>query len=111
MALLFSHITISADNGSTETFLCGGIPKSEDDFENLIAYQNFLESNTDVESIEVDVKSYVYGEGKVLVADQYEVAYFTSRGPEFINKSNVEPYDESNFTIFTENEETMEMGM
>ena len=26
MAVLFSHITLSAENGSTETFLCGGIP-------------------------------------------------------------------------------------
>ena len=84
MAVLFSHITISADNGSTETFLCGGIPENETDFENLTAYQNFLEDNPEIEAIDVEVKSFIYGDGDVVDANEYEVAYFTKRGPDFI---------------------------
>ena len=104
MAVLFSHITISADNGSTETFLFGGIPDKESDFENLTAYQNFLEDNPEIESIDVEVRSFLYGDGKVVDANEYEVAYFTKRGPDFIERSTVKPYDESSFIILTDND-------
>lgn len=105
MAVLFSHITLSAENGSTETFLCGGIPKNESGLENWTAYQNFLEDNPEIESIDVEVKSYVYGEGEITDANEYEVAYFTKRGPDFLERSTVKPYEESNFIILTDNED------
>ena len=113
MAVLFSHITLSADNGSTETFLCGGIPDKESDFENLTAYQNFLVDNPEIESIDVEVRSFLYGEGEVVDANEYEVAYFTKRGPDFIERSTVKPYDDSNFIILTDNDinEEQEMQM
>ena len=104
MAVLFSHITISADNGSTETFLCGGIPDKESDFDNLTAYQNLLEDNPEIESIDVEVRSFLYGDGEVVDANEYEVAYFTKRGPDFIERSTVKPYDESSFIILTDND-------
>ncbi|MBR5614874.1 MAG: hypothetical protein IKW64_06235 [Clostridia bacterium] len=105
MAVLFSHITLSAENGSTETFLCGGIPENESGLENWTAYQNFLEDNPEIESIDVEVKSYVYGEGEITDANEYEVAYFTKRGPDFLERSTVKPYEESNFIILTDNED------
>ncbi len=108
MAVLFSHITLSADNGSTETFLCGGIPDKESDFENLTAYQNFLEDNPEIESIDVEVRSFLYGDGEVVDANEYEVAYFTKRGPDFIERSTVKPHEESNFFILTDNDEMEE---
>ncbi len=111
MAVLFSHITISADNGSTETFLCGGVPGNESDFENLTAYQNFLKDNPEIETIDVEVRSFLYGDGEVVDANEYEVAYFTKRGPDFIERSTVKSYDESNFIILTDNEENIEMEM
>ena len=111
MAVLFSHITLSADNGSADTFLCGGIPDKAEDFENWTTYQNFLEDNPEIESIDVEVKSYVYGEGELVDANEYEVAYFTKRGADFLERSTVRLYDESNFIILTDNEENMEMEM
>ena len=111
MAVLFSHITISADNGSTETFLCGGIPENETDFENLTAYQNFLEDNPEIEAIDVEVKSFIYGDGDVVDANEYEVAYFTKRGPDFIERLTVKPYEESNFIILTDNDINEEVQM
>ena len=111
MAVLFSHVTLSAENGSTETFLCGGIPDKEADLEDLTAYQNFLEDNPEIESIDVEVKSFTYGEGKVVDANEYEIAYFTMRGSDFINRSTVKPYEESNFIILTDNEENIGMEM
>ena len=29
MAVLFSKVTVSADNGANESFLCGGIPEKK----------------------------------------------------------------------------------
>ena len=80
MAVLFSHITLSADNGSTETFLCGGIPENEDGLENWTAYQNFLEDNPEIESIDVEVKSFLYGDGEIVDANEYEIEYFLRTG-------------------------------
>ena len=113
MAVLFSHITLSADNGSTETFLCSGIPENEWDLENWTTYQSFLEDNPEIESIDVEVKSFIYGDGEIMDANEYEVAYFTQRGENFIERSTVKPYEESNFIILTDNdieeEPTMDM--
>lgn len=105
MAVLFSHITLSADNGSTETFLCSGIPEKAEDLEDWTAYSNFLEDNPDIESIDVEVKSFLYGDGEIVDANEYEVAYFTQRGEGFINRSTVKPFGESNFIVLTDNEE------
>lgn len=102
MAVLFSHITLLADNGSTETFLCGGIPENEKGLEDWTAYQNFLEDNPEIESIDVEVKSYVYGDGEIIDANEYEIAYFMQRGEGFLERSTVKPYDESNFIILTD---------
>lgn len=101
MAVLFSQVTVSADNGSKETFLCSGIPKREEDFENWIKYQDFLKGNPGAEKIEVNVKSFVYGDGDITDANEYEVAYFTKRGEDFLERSTVKPYGESKFIILT----------
>ena len=34
MAVLFSKVTVSADNGANESFLCGGIRKEKTTFKN-----------------------------------------------------------------------------
>lgn len=77
MAVLFSQVTVSADNGSKESFLCSGIPKREANLKNWIKYQNFMKDNPDAETVEVNVKSFVYGDGEMTDANEYEVAYFT----------------------------------
>lgn len=110
MAVLFSNILLSADNGSTDSFLCGGIPDKAEDFENWTTYQNFLEDNPEIEAIDVEVKSYVYGDGELMDANEHEVAYFTMRGESFLKRSTVRLYDESNFIILTDNE-NIEMEM
>ena len=108
MAVLFSQVTVSADNGSKESFLCSGIPKREEDFEHWIKYQNFMKDNPNAEALEVNVKSFVYGDGDITDADEYEVAYFTKRGEEFLERSTVKPYGESKFEITADNEDMEE---
>lgn len=103
MAVLFSKVTVLADNGAKESFLCSGIPKREEDFEHWVKYQNFMKDNPDAVKVEVNVKSFVYGEGDITDANEYEVAYFTKRGEEFLERSTVKPYGESKFIILTGN--------
>lgn len=111
MAVLFSKVTISAGNGAADTFLCGGVPKSEYDLENWTAYQRFMQDNPNEELIDIEVKSYVYGDGDLVDANQYEIAYFMQRGEHFLKRSTVKFYDESNFTVVTNNENIEEMKM
>ncbi len=111
MAVLFSHITLSAENGSTKTFLCSGIPENKTGLENWTAYRDFLKDNLKIESVDVKVRSYVYGEGEIVDANEFEVAYFTKRGDDFLTRSTVKPYGESSFIILTDNEENIEMEM
>ena len=103
MAVLFSQVIVSADNGSKESFLCSGIPKREANLKNWIKYQNFMKDNPDAETVEVNVKSFVYGDGEMTDANEYEVAYFTKRGEEFLERSTVKPYEESKFIIMPDN--------
>ena len=42
-----------------------------------------MKDNTDTGKVEVNVKSFVYGDGEILDANEYEVAYFTKRGEDF----------------------------
>ena len=109
MAVLFSQVIVLSDNGSKESFLCSGIPKREEDFENWIKYQNFVKDNPNTETVEVNVKSFVYGDGDITDANEYEVAYFTKRGEDFLERSTVKPYGESKFIILTDDGGRKEM--
>ena len=45
MAVLFSKVTLTADNGNTAQLLCGGIPTSNYDLEDWLIYQKFICDN------------------------------------------------------------------
>jgi hypothetical protein len=42
MALLFSHVRVSAPDGNEAEFLVKGIPRDYDDLENYTAFEEFL---------------------------------------------------------------------
>ena len=42
MAVLFSAVTLTADNNQVE-FLAAGIPRDSDDLEGWTAYENFIQ--------------------------------------------------------------------
>lgn len=104
MAVLFSQVTVSAGNGDADTFLCGGIPHLKENLQNWTAYQKFMKNNPNEGMIDVEVKSYIYGDGEIVDANKYEIAYFINRGDDFLGRSTVKLYDESNFIILTDNE-------
>ena len=103
--LLFSKVTLTADNGSTDEFYCGGIVNCEENLENVDAYADFLEDNPDAESIEVESRVYSYGEGESENSDDEELAKIANKGDEFLDSENVDEIESSSFIILTDNEE------
>lgn len=98
MSLMFSKVTLTADNGSTVSFLCSGCPKEENDLIDWVAFQKFM-SETTRRPVKAEVETYLYGEGKVNIANPFEVAYFMRRGEDFLNRSTVYKQGKSSFII------------
>ena len=82
--LLFSKVTLTADNGSTDEFYCGGIVNCEENLENVV---------------------YSYGEGESENPDDEELAKIANKGDEFLDSENVDEIESSSFIILTDNEE------
>ena len=78
MAILFSKVSLKADDG-TDEFLIGGAPSDEDELSGWAPYDDFIDSLTDEAEIEVYVESYLYGEGETVRATPEEVAYMQMR--------------------------------
>ena len=79
MALLFSHVRVSAPDGSEAEFLVKGIPRDYDDLENYTAFEDFLDGIEEETEISVHAEAYLYGEGETFKATIEEVAYFHLR--------------------------------
>ena len=78
MALLFSAVTLTANDHDAE-FLVSGIPRDTDDLEGWTAYEGFLGEIDEECEVSVHVKAYLYGEGETFRASLEEIAYFTQR--------------------------------
>ena len=63
MAVLFSAVTLTADNNQVE-FLAAGVPRDADDLEGWTAYENFMDELDSEQEVSVHVEAYLYGEGK-----------------------------------------------
>ena len=79
MALLFSHVRVSAPDGNEAEFLVKGIPRDYDDLENYTAFEEFLGELDEETEISVHAEAYLYGEGETYSASIEEVAYFHLR--------------------------------
>lgn len=101
MAILFSKVNLTADNGNKAELLCSGVPKSNYDLEDWLIYQKFICDNMDASEIKAEVKSYLYGEGEVFIANEFEIAAYTGRGERFLTHPDVHPYSSSTFTVYT----------
>ena len=100
MAVQFSKVTLTADNGNTSAFLCSGCPINTSDLAGWTAYQRFMSDNLDCKSVKAEVQTYLYGEGDVFKANEYEVAAFTGRGEKFLHHPDVHLQSMSSFTIY-----------
>ena len=100
MSVMFSRVTLTADNGNTATLLCSGSPKDHYDLEDWTIYQKFMSDNLDSKSVKAEVDTYLYGEGEVFIANIYEVAAFTGRGEQFLTHPDVHWQGSSEFTVY-----------
>ena len=75
MAVIFSAVTISANDQEVEFFV-GGIPREYDDLEGWTAFDNFMEDLDEDTEVAVHAEAYMYGEEETYKASPEEVAYF-----------------------------------
>ena len=97
MALLFSAVTLTANDHDTE-FLVSGIPRDTDDLAGWTAYEGFLGEIDEECEVRVHVEAYLYGEGETFRASLEEIAYFNKRlemNADFLSAScdNIEDAD------------------
>lgn len=100
MAVLFSAVTLTADNNQAE-FLAAGIPRDSDDLEGWTAYENFMDELDSEQEVSVHVEAYLYGDGETFKATPEEVAYFKMRadaGEEFLH-DHCDNIEDADFTI------------
>lgn len=109
--MLFSKVILTADNGSTDTYLCPGLPDCEEQIADTDGYIDFLEENPDTDSIVVEVERYSYGEGESENADDDEIAELEKQGESFLNSDAVDYLGYDRFIILTDNEDLSMEGM
>lgn len=63
-------------------------------------HQKFMSDNLGCESVKAEVETYLYGEGDVFKANEYEVAAFTGRGEKFLHHPDVHLQSMSSFTVY-----------
>lgn len=78
MALLFSAVTVTANNQEIE-FLVGGIPREYDDLEGWAAFDRFMEDLDEETEVAIHAEAYLYGEGETNRAGPEEVAHLMKR--------------------------------
>lgn len=59
MAVLFSAVTLTADNNQVE-FLAAGVPRDADDLEGWTAYENFVDELDSEQEVSVHVEAYLF---------------------------------------------------
>ena len=111
MSKLFSRVSLIADNGSVDEYLCPGVPDTEEQITETDGYCDFIEDNPDAESVTVDVEHYLYGKGESENADEDDIAEFEKRGEDFLNSDEVDYLDYNHFIIPTGSEGFSMEGM
>lgn len=73
MSLIFSKVTITADD-MNEEFLVGGIPREAYDLEDCSAYEDFTDQLSSTCDVTVQAEVYLCGEGESQHASEDELA-------------------------------------
>lgn len=78
MAVLFSAVTVTANDDKIELFV-SGIPREYDEIEGWTGFDDFINLLHDESEVSVHAEGYLYGEGEIVDASPQEVAYFLNR--------------------------------
>ena len=100
MAVLFSKVKLIADNGCNATLLCSGCPRDNYDLEDWTIYQKFMSDNLHCKSVKAEVETYLYGDGEIFTANEFEIAAFTGRGEKFLHHPDVHLQRISELTVY-----------
>ena len=87
MALKFSAVKLTAQEKSSK-LLVGGVPTGSEDLQGWTAFDNFMKDIVGEAKVNVQVNTYLYGEGEIVDADPAEVVYMKQRqeaNPNFLN--------------------------
>jgi hypothetical protein len=104
MSKMFSFIELTADNDVTaEDFVCGN-PLDTDDMENVDVFINLLETHPEIETVRVDSKTYLWGEGESDIADDSELEQIRV-DEDFTKRDDVDLIYTHSFTAWNQNHE------
>lgn len=78
MAVLFSAVTVAANDEKIELFV-SGIPREYDELEGWTEFDDFVNLLRGESEVSVHAQGYLYGEGEIADASPQEVAYFLKR--------------------------------
>ena len=78
MALMFSAVTVTAENDETK-LLVGGIPQEYDDLEGWADFDDFMDLIHEETDVNVHAEVYLYGEGETVKASPEEIVYLIKR--------------------------------
>ena len=102
MALQFSRVTLyNKTDDSSDSFLARGIPREFADLEYYTHFDNFINYLDGITDIDVEVDTFLYGEGEVVVSTIEELAYLHLRmqnDDEFLER-HAHYAGSSNFTL------------
>lgn len=79
MALEFSKVKLSTDDGKETTFLASGYAIGFDYIKDYTAAQNFFAQLDNETEVHFEVTRYLYGEREVVTASLPEIAYLSMR--------------------------------
>lgn len=78
MALLFSAVTVTANEDKIE-LLVSGIPREYDEMEGWTDFDDFVNLLREESEVSVHAQGYLYGEGEIVDASPQEIAYLLKR--------------------------------
>lgn len=113
MSLLFSKVTVTADDMSEE-FLIGGIPRDSYDLEDCAAYEDFTDLLTSTCEVTVRAVVYLYGEGESENASEDALADLERRlkdDPELLGGDEYDAIETVNFSFEWNTDELFGMDM
>ena len=102
MGILFSKVTATSNNDEICEFYCSGIPSFHDELLSSPDYEDFIDNNS-FSDLEINIESYIYGEGETVKADIKDILNLTSE-EDFLSHPDVQLIEESSLFVELTNE-------
>ena len=116
MSVLFSVIELTADNGMSVSDIVNCTPCDTDDMQGLDVFVDLLEEYPEINEVEVNRSTYLWGAGESDYANEEELTYIKQRGDRFFQRDDVDligtqNFIANNYLFASEEENNFEMEM